>query len=126
MNELLPVGSIVKLKNNKEYMIIGFYPCRPNSKNQYEYIVCESKKGLKNPSEKLEPKEDYFYLKKEQITEVLFIGFSDFEFDFFSKISNEFNEKVKKMKIEKNKIEENDIINIYSDIINEYVEEDEK
>ena len=126
MKELLPVGSIVKLKNNKEYMIIGFYPCKPNSKNQYEYIVCESKKGLKNTSEKLEPKEDYFYLKKEQITEVLFIGFSDFEFDFYTRLSNELITNLEKEKKKNDKLEKKDLIKIYSDIIDEYVKEDKK
>ena len=74
----------------------------------------------------LELKKDYYYLRKEKIKKVLFIGFSDFEFDIFSKISNEFNENIKKIKIEKNKIEEPDMIKAYSDIISEYVKEEEK
>ena len=115
-----------KLENNNNYMIIGYYPSKPNQKIQYDYVICDAKKGLTKDYKELELKEDYYYLRKEKIKEVLFIGFSDFEFDIFSKISNEFNEKIKKVKLEKNKIEELDMIKAYSDIISEYIKEEEE
>ena len=40
MEDILPLGSIVKLKNNKTFVIIGYISYKNNEDGAYDYICC--------------------------------------------------------------------------------------
>ncbi len=58
MEELLPVGSIVALKDERLVMIIGYLPSTPLSEKQYDYIAVDYL-GITKPQEELRNKKDY-------------------------------------------------------------------
>ena len=43
MEELLPIGSIVELKDGKRFMIIGYLPNKIKDEMFYDYIGCLKK-----------------------------------------------------------------------------------
>lgn len=46
-DELLPVGSIVKIRfSKKKYMIMGYYVSNPENKEIYDYVAVEYPIGL--------------------------------------------------------------------------------
>ncbi len=116
MIDLIPIGSIVELKGNKKTMIIGYNPSLPNDTEQYDYIGC-SPNGLNKTKEKLVCNEDYFYIKKDDIINIFYIGFSDRNFDLFEKIHNEILNKIKQRK---DKNDNNELNNIFNEIIEKY------
>lgn len=83
MKKKLPVGSIVRLNNNKRFMIIGYSPSKPNDKKKYDYICCLPKIGIIRKASEIKLNIDYFYLKEEDIKQVLYIGYSDEIFDLY-------------------------------------------
>ena len=85
MIDLLPIGSIVHIQNLGENMIIGYLPRNASDNTVYDYITCNCK-GLKKSKNKLIKDDDYFYTKKENIDNVLYIGFQNAEFKYFTKI----------------------------------------
>lgn len=80
MEDLLPIGSIVELTDRRRKMIIGYLPSKPNDKEFYDYICCNSKIGLRKEKIKLKPRIDYSYINKEDIKDVLYVGCQDNEF----------------------------------------------
>lgn len=116
MIDLIPIGSIVELKDNKKNMIIGYNPSLPNDTEQYDYIVC-SPNGLNKEKEKLIYNEDYFYIKKEDIINIFYIGFSDRNFDLFEEIHNEILNKIKQ---KKDKMDNNELNNILNEVIEKH------
>jgi hypothetical protein len=80
MNELLPIGSIVLLKNGKKkIMIYGRRQFAANDQKEYDYVACLYPEGNIN--------EDYTYLfNHSDISEVIFEGYSDEEETEFLKI----------------------------------------
>lgn len=99
MNELLPIGSIVELKNHMRCMIIGFLPSPLNSKVLYDYIACNPD-GVTKRKEELKEKKDYFFIKKEEIDNVLFIGLQNDEFELYEDILKTMIEKIHNSKQE--------------------------
>ncbi|MBR2827864.1 MAG: DUF4176 domain-containing protein [Bacilli bacterium] len=85
MEELLPIGSIVELKDGKRFMIIGYLPNKIKDEMFYDYIGC-LKKGVFNNLKEPQINRDIFYFNKSDIIKVLYIGYSNDEFDTFSKI----------------------------------------
>ncbi len=83
MKKKLPVGSIVKLNNNKRFMIIGYSPNKPNDKEIFDYICCLPKIGIIRKASEIKLNIDYFYIKEEDIKQVLYIGYSDKIFDLY-------------------------------------------
>lgn len=116
MIDLIPIGSIAELKDNKKTMIIGYNPSLPNDTEQYDYIVC-SPNGLNKEKEKLIYNEDYFYIKKEDIINIFYIGFSDRNFDLFEEIHNEILNKIKQ---KKDKMDNNELNNILNEVIEKH------
>lgn len=112
MNELLPLGSIVELKSKTRYMIIGFLPSSIKSKIFYDYIVCNPD-GFTKRKEELKEKIDYYFIKKEEIDNVLFIGLQDNEFDLYQDILKTILEKIHDSKQELTEKE------LYNDILKE-------
>ena len=130
MEELLPVGSKVKLQNGRTFMIIGYLPSKPNDDVLYDYICCRNIYGIRKKKEDLVLNSDYFYIKKEDISEVLYIGFSDMEsnqlIQYASFIKSGLNE-AKKEKSNLNQEELNDIyFNVYKKVIGEHGDEDDE
>jgi hypothetical protein len=74
-NKLLPVGTVVLLKNaNTELMILGYKPkieTDQGDKNP-DYVACQLRgiKGLKS----------YRFFNKEDIDKVVFLGYADNDF----------------------------------------------
>lgn len=83
MEKLLPVGSIIKLKNNKEFMIIGYSPNKPVVEDKYDYICCLPKVGITRKKSEIKLNIDYFYINNKDINQVLYIGYSDEMFDLY-------------------------------------------
>lgn len=116
MKDLLPIGSIVHVNNLGEYMIIGYLPSNYSS-TFYDYVVCDYK-GLKNDGDKLQKNKDYYYVKREDITNVLYIGFQNKEFSFLTKIVEDITNTIKSMDV--SKIGEKDYHDICINLINKY------
>lgn len=76
----LPIGSIVKLKNdNKLYMILGYYSLEyHNGINIYDYVACSYPEGLLI-------KNNMISFNHEDISTTIFIGY---ETDAFVKLKN--------------------------------------
>jgi len=73
MNELLPIGSVVLLKDsNKRVMIIGRLQRQANNDQIWDYAGCLFPEGM------LSPEQNYLF-NKEQIVAVYFIGCQDRE-----------------------------------------------
>ncbi len=117
MDELLPIGSVVSLKDKRRLMIIGYSPNTPLSENQYDYIG-SNLSGISKPQEMLRYNKDYFYFNKKDIDMILYIGHVNNEFKLYKKVNEEINNAINKVKQEKGKIEEADIEKIYSEFIN--------
>lgn len=125
-DELLPVGSIVKIKDGRKLMIIGFCPSNPVDINKYDYICCDSECGIIETKEKIELNRDYFFIKKKQIKNVLFIGFNDKKFDLFRLVIEKLNSKIS----ESNNVDENNMRKIidssFEELKDEVVDKSEK
>lgn len=76
MKELLPIGTIIKLKEVEEYsfMIMGYYPII--QKKSYEYMCVEYPVGLNG-------EESCIGINSDIIEEVIFEGYSDERGDAF-------------------------------------------
>lgn len=122
MNDLLPVGSVVFLYNNKKCMIIGYSPNKNNSDDNYDYVCCDNH-GLKNNGDNIKLNEDYFYIKKDEIKKVTYIGFSDKEFDIYEKGLHRYIAKLEDIKKTKKEIEYSDIETIMEDIFDYFEKE---
>ncbi len=85
MVDLLPIGSIVKLKDNKIRMIMGYLPISTDNKI-YDYLCCNYLRGFRKKKEELEENLDYFYANKEDIDSILYIGYDDFNFTLYKKV----------------------------------------
>ncbi len=127
MEDLLPVGSIVELKDNKRMMIIGYLPSKPNDKDLYDYVCCNSKIGIRRPKEELEENKDYFFVNQEDIQTVLYIGCQDSEFEVYKMINKKTKEKLLEAKNENKEFTNEELEKMYSDIFeNLYKELNEK
>ena len=111
MEKALPLGSKVRVKNNRVYMIIGYSPNRPIDDEANDYICCSPYKGIVKSESKIEKDKDYFFIKKEDIKEVLYIGYSDeifdlYEYSLYICNSNLRTVKLKHKKMGKQEVEE--------------------
>ena len=83
LNQILPIGSIVKLKNDdKNKIIVGY--CSNDIEDDIKlYSGVEYPIGLRK---KLKLNSNYFLFNQEDIEEVLFVGHQDSEYLEYSKI----------------------------------------
>lgn len=90
MKKLLPIGSIVLLKDsNKKLMITGRLQKEENDKNEnkFDYSACIYPEGNLGP-------ESSFLFNHEHIETIYFIGFQDIEeLEYSKKISEYLNER---------------------------------
>ena len=114
MDDLLPIGSIVELKNNKRKMIIGYLPNKPNDKEFYDYICCNSKTGLRKEKKELKQNKDYFFINNEDIENVLFIGCQDKEFLMYKIMHNRIKEKLLEIRKNNSNLTEEDLDKLYT------------
>ncbi len=119
MEELLPVGSIVGLKDESIYIVIGYSPNNINNSSQYDYVG-STLIGLYKSQEQLRYNKDYFYFNKADIERVLFIGYSDEYFELYRMVNEELSDLLKKAKNSKNNLENEDIKKIYENYISKY------
>ena len=77
MTDLLPIGSVVLLKDGeKRLMIIGILQSNPEDGREYDYLSCLYPEGFVGP--------DYTYLfNHEDIDRIDAEGFADEEHDLF-------------------------------------------
>lgn len=121
MKELLPIGSIVELDSKKRAMIVGYYPNNINDKEFNDYI-CTNPTGVTKRLEELVLDKDYFYIKKELITNVLYMGFQDNLFDNYKKMSKMFVKELRKAKLESKEVSEEMIKKIYMNCMSKIME----
>lgn len=83
MSNLLPIGSVVLLKeSNKRVMITGRLQRQINTNKLWDYCACYYPEGIINPNE-------LFLFDHDQIQIVFFIGFQDKEGIEFQKVLDE-------------------------------------
>ena len=113
MEELLPIGSVVELKDGKRIMIIGYLPNKLKDEIFYDYIGC-LKKGVFNNLKEPQLNRDIFYFHKRDIIKVLYIGYSNEEFEMFSNLFS----KVENIRnnIDRNNITEEEIEKMYNNL----------
>ena len=117
MSNMLPVGSKVKLKDGRILVIIGYLPNKPNDEKLYDYICCRNIYGIRHKKEDLVLDRDYFYINNEDISEILYIGYSDDEFDLFSHYTDLVKENIRKTKKNNKKLSEEEIKGLYTNIL---------
>jgi hypothetical protein len=93
MKNLLPIGSVVLLKNaEKRLMICGWLPETDDGKN-YDYMGCFYPEGFVNM-------EHIFLFDQEDINKVDFVGFADSEFQLFiNRVSTELENRNNTMEL---------------------------
>ncbi len=80
-NKYLPIGSIVRL-NNKKIMITGYYSFNyQNSFRPYDYCGCAYPEGLLQLN-------NLFSFNHNDISEIIFLGYKNDEFDTFNRRLN--------------------------------------
>ena len=73
LNELLPIGSVVLLKDStKRVMIVGLKQQQENESKIWDYSGCLYPEGILDP-------DHLFLFDREQIQTLFFIGFQDGE-----------------------------------------------
>lgn len=123
MNDLLPVGSKIVLNNGRKLMIMGYLPSKPNDKFQYDYICCRGMYGIIWKKDKLVFDEHYFYVNNSDIDKVLFIGYSDDDFDLFDHSVEQLKSELKKARKSKSSLNTEEIEDIYVNSLSEFMKE---
>ena len=123
MEELLPVGSKVELHSKRKFVIIGYLPSKPNDEKQYDYICCRDRYGINWKKDKLVFDKHYFYINKEDIERVLYIGYSDEKFDIFNHSLLLVKDKLKKAKKAKDTLTEEEVKEVYVDALGDFIGE---
>lgn len=77
IDDILPLGSIVQLKNSKKIMIIGYYQAVDEKGKEYDYVCCLPNIGIQKEKKELKINTDIFYANNEDIETILFIGCTD-------------------------------------------------
>ncbi len=90
IKELLPVGSVIRLKKGtKNLIIIGIKPRELTTGETYDYLTVPYPEGYIN-------KETVFYAMHNKIDEVIFKGYSNKEReDFISKLEDYYKNNTK-------------------------------
>lgn len=71
--ELMPIGSIVRLKGgDKRVMIAGRVICKNGEENIYDYVACLYPQGVMDSN-------GLYFFNRDAIEEIFFIGFQDRE-----------------------------------------------
>jgi len=84
-NVLLPIGSVVLLKDgNKRLMVYGLLQLRNSDKKVFDYLGCYYPEGYIS-------QEHAFLFNAEDIAEVSYVGFVDSEYQIFN---NKLKEKM--------------------------------
>ena len=113
MEDILPIGSKIRLKDGRVLMIIGYLPSKPNDEILYDYICSISKNGIIRKKEKLELNKDYCYIKKDDIKDVLYIGYHDEEYEDFKKFASSVINNLNSVKLENRTLEQEDLTKVY-------------
>ena len=88
-NELLPVGSIVKIRLSKEFfVIVGFYPIEKDTEKMYDYIAVRYPYGFAG-------NDSFTFFNKDLVRKVIKVGYE-------SKEDKDFKEKLKESIKKKN------------------------
>lgn len=127
MKELLPVGSIIELKNNSRFMIIGYSPNENSDEKSCDYICCLPHVGIKREKSNLKLDIDYFIINRNDIYNVLFIGYNDDDFTKYMYVIDFTTAEIDKMKSDSEYNENtyaNDFINYFEDKIEVDFEEE--
>ena len=93
-DEILPVGSIVQLSDGLKYMIIGYLPNKIEDFEFYDYLCCLQQKGIFEKLNDDKRNIDYFYVNKEDIDMVLFLGYKDESFEILKKVHKKVKDKL--------------------------------
>ncbi|BFH71440.1 hypothetical protein J27TS7_32080 [Paenibacillus dendritiformis] len=88
MEKLLPIGSVVRLRNGeKRIMIYGRYQKKVNSELVFDYIACLYPEGNMNPNQA-------FLFDHDLIEEIYFRGFQDIEELSYNQMLQDYRERV--------------------------------
>lgn len=118
MTDLLPVGSLIKLKSNKKLMIIGYLPNKLEEDKSFDYI-CSNEYGLIVQKDKLIKDKHYFYVDKNEIDEILYIGYHDENFEHLKNIIFLLENKLEQLKKETKELTQEALTELLESIINE-------
>ncbi len=91
-NHFLPIGSVIELKYSKKLALIaGYYP-NDDIKNMQEYIVTYFPNGLNNRKNIMN--KNYSFVNNEDIENVVFLGYQNNSYIFYSKLLKEAKDKI--------------------------------
>lgn len=94
MKSLLPIGSVVLLKDsNKRIMIYGRLQYETGTETMYDYVACYYPEGNIGPDKS-------FLFNHDDIERIYFIGFQDIEEFAFQKMLQENLESLQQGKID--------------------------
>jgi len=117
MDELLPIGSVVLAKDIGLLVIIGYYPNKPYDSEWCDYICCRKRLGIRKEKDKLVINKDYFYIKKEEVITVKYIGYQNKAFDVYKEVSDILINKINDAKKENKKLTEEQTKAIYAEYL---------
>ncbi len=82
-NKILPIGSIIKMKDNDLYFMIYGYVDKNKEieENYYDYFCCIYPTGING--------KDSILIQKDKIEKVIFIGYQDSKFTNFVDLLNQ-------------------------------------
>ena len=119
MEDILPIGSKIRLKDGRILMIIGYLPNKPNDEILYDYICYISKNVIIRKKEKLELNKDYCYIKQDDIKDILYIGYHDEEYEDFKKIASSVINNLNSMRSENRTLDQEDLTKVYTKSLEE-------
>ena len=115
--DLLPIGSTVVINDEKELMIVGYLPDKISKDQKYDYVCCNPRRGIRTDRNKIELNKDYFYISKDDIDYVTYIGLQDELFETFKLSYKEVMDHIKECKENNKEFEYSDIKSLKDKVI---------
>ena len=122
MEDLLPIGSVIVTNDNKSLMIIGYLPKSYIEDEYYDYICCDSKKGITKKYEDIKLGEDYSYILKKDIKSITYIGLQDDRFEEYKSAYKIYDDFLKEKEKNREEINEEVVNKLNEEITNKIKE----
>ena len=113
MEDFLPIGSKVRLNDGRILMIIGYLPSKPNDEIIYDYICSRNRYGLLKRKEDLKLNRDIFYIKNEDIRDVLYLGFTDVEYVYLKTCASNVKDDLNNAKEVNSQLDQDELNELY-------------
>lgn len=84
IDKLLPIGTVVSLKNAKTKLMImsnRISVSRNGNEKIYDYLACDANEGITS-------KQSYLLLNGDQIDQIVYMGYTDDEWENYKKLNS--------------------------------------